>query len=418
MWSEFVKRCFAVIVVAFVIANGKVEAGPYSALVMEVESERVLYSRNADELRHPASLTKMMTLYMVFDALARGEISMNDRFRTSAYAASRSPSKLGLRVGETITVEEGILGLVTQSANDAATVLAEGLGGSESNFAYQMTRKARDLGMTDSIFHNASGLPDPNQITTARDMFRLGKALLKHFPQYYAYFSTERFNFRNRSFHNHNHLLNNYPGTDGIKTGFVNSSGFNLVASARRDGHRLIGVVFGGPTHSRRDAHMRAILDDGFAQLEGREPALNIAGFEPSNTPVLLRRPDIGEVGQPVRLSKRNARLLAKAEARNNTRAGQVDLGDRSSTKGSASSWQIRLGEFAKGDAAEQRLSQALRAAPYPLRNAKVAVASKMHRGHKTYIAVLRGVSKDEAQQACKALRGKGLGCAPTLALR
>ncbi|NJD08394.1 MAG: D-alanyl-D-alanine carboxypeptidase [Methylococcaceae bacterium] len=389
-------------------------AVPYSALVAEAESERALYSRNADELRHPASLTKMMTLYMVFDAVARGELSLNDQFSTSAYAASRSPSKLGLRVGESITVEECILGLVTQSANDAATVLAEGLGGTESNFAYLMTRKAHELGMSDTVFKNASGLPDPNQITTARDMFRLGKALLKDFPQFYSYFATEHFVFRNRTFHNHNHLLDTYPGADGIKTGFVNSSGFNLVASARRDNRRLIGVVFGGPSHSRRDAHMRELLDEGFAQLEGRQPNLAINGFEQLTPPPLLRRPDSIELPKGRRAAAARTRLAAlKAEA-----AGQGDIADRVGGRDSKPGWQVRLGEFSRSDAAQQRLSQALKTAPFALRHAQVAVSAKVQRGKKAYQASFRGISREAALAACQALRGKGIGCLPAVASR
>jgi D-alanyl-D-alanine carboxypeptidase len=400
-------------VVLTLLADVPALAVPYSALVAEVESERVLYSRNADELRHPASLTKMMTLYMAFDALARGELSLGDQFSTSAYAASRSPSKLGLRAGETITVEECVLGLVTQSANDAATVLAEGLGGSESGFAELMTRKAHELGMSDTVFHNASGLPDPNQITTARDMFRLGKALLKDFPQFYSYFATEHFTFRNRTFHNHNHLLDSYPGADGIKTGFVNSSGFNLVASARRDNRRLIGVVFGGPTHSRRDAHMRDLLDEGFAQLEGREPNLAINGFEPLHPPALLRRPGSTERPKGRRAAGRTRLVVAKTEV-----AGQGDVADRIGGRDRKPDWQVRLGEFAHSDAAQQRLSQALKTAPFPLRHAKVAVSAKLQRGKKAYHAAFRGISREDALAACQALRGKGIGCLPAVASR
>lgn len=408
-------RCLLPVLLGLLVA-APAFAVPYSALVAEVESERVLYSRNADELRHPASLTKMMTLYMAFDALARGDLSLNDRFPASAYAASRSPSKLGLRAGDSITVEECILGLVTQSANDAATVLAEGLGGTESNFAFLMTRKAHDLGMSDTVFHNASGLPDPNQITTARDMFRLGKALLKDFPQFYSYFATEHFTFRNRTFHNHNHLLDSYPGADGIKTGFVNSSGFNLVASARRDNRRLIGVVFGGPSHSRRDAHMRELLDEGFAQLDGHEPNLTIAGFESLNPPALLRRPGSGELPKGRRVTARERMATAKAKAEATT--GQGDIADRSGARDGKPDWQVRLGEFAHSDAAQQRLSQALKTAPFPLRHAKVAVSAKVQRGKKAYQAVFRGISREDALAACQALRGKGIGCLPVVASR
>jgi D-alanyl-D-alanine carboxypeptidase len=255
-------------------------ARDYSALVVEPESGRVLYEKYAHELRHPASITKMMTLYLVFEALERGEITLNTPLTVSRYAMLRPPSRLGLTAADSLSVEDAILALVTRSANDAASVIAENLGGSEPAFGDRMTAKARSLGMKDSVFRNASGLPDPEQVTTAWDMYRLGRALITDFPRYYPYFSTPRFYYQGRSFDNHNHLMETYPGMDGIKTGFINSSGFNLVASAKRNGKRLIGVVFGGPSAVRRDRHMRDILNDGFAQLEGAAPGLVVADFE------------------------------------------------------------------------------------------------------------------------------------------
>lgn len=284
----------ALLVLGFAPSAG---AMPYSALVVEVESDRVLYQQNADELRHPASLTKMMTLYLLFEALSRGQLALTDSMTASAHAVSKPPSRLGLKAGDTLTVEEGILGLVTQSANDAATVIAETLGGTEPAFAEIMTQKARQLGMNNTVFRNAQGLPDPDQWTTAWDMYRLGKALIKNFPQYYTYFATEKFWFAGREFHNHNHLLGKCAGVDGIKTGFINSSGFNLVASSKRNGTRLVGVVFGGPTHHRRDAHMRDILEDGFAQLEGHEPSVHLTSFDsPVPKPVIAMRTPVEPV--------------------------------------------------------------------------------------------------------------------------
>lgn len=271
---------FCVLCIAAIAMTPRAEAREYSALVVEPESGRVLYEKFANELRHPASVTKMMTLYLVFEALERGDITLNTPFNVSRNAVLRPPSRLGLAPGDTLSVEDAILGLVTRSANDAATVIAENLGGSEAAFADMMTAKARSLGMHDTVFRNASGLPDPEQVTTAWDMYRLGRALLKNYPRYYPYFSTPRFYYRGQSFDNHNHLMETYPGMDGIKTGFINSSGFNLVASARRNGARLIGVVFGGPSAVRRDNHMREILDDGFAQLDGAPAAFIVADFE------------------------------------------------------------------------------------------------------------------------------------------
>lgn len=391
----------------------RAEAGPYSALVVEVESERVLFSQNAEELRHPASLTKMMTLYLVFEALSRKQWTLNDTMVASRYAVSRPPSRIGLRAGESISVEEGILALVTQSANDAATVIAEALGGSEPGFAAMMTAKARQLGMNNTVFHNASGLPDPDQVTTAWDMFRLGKALLKHFPEYYAYFSTDHFYFRNRSFRNHNHLLKNYPGTDGIKTGFVNASGFNLVASARRNGNRLIGVVFGGSTHGRRDAHMRDILDDGFDRLEGREPVQRYAMLEPSDVPTLLRRPPSIESIRE-RPNFRAPKAIKDSAAGED--ASQGDIPDRKRGRRGQSSWQVRVGQFKEEKQAEQRLGLAMKAAPFALRNGKAAISRRSSRGKKSYIAYFKGLARDDASLACKELGRKRIQCSSILA--
>lgn len=282
-----------------ILLSGAAVAGTYSALVADVDTEQVLYERNADELRHPASLTKMMTLYLVFEALSEGRLFSDTMFRASRFAVLRPPSKLGLEVGDTLTVEEGILGLVTRSANDAAATIAEGMAGSESAFAAAMTDKARQLGMSRTVFRNASGLPDPNQVTTAWDMFRLGKALNKNFPRFYGYFSTPAFYYQGHSFANHNHLMETYAGMDGIKTGFINASGFNLVASAQRDGHRLIGVVFGGPSARRRDALMRELLDDGFAQLEGASPATHYVEFDRPAAALIASRPESDELAEP-----------------------------------------------------------------------------------------------------------------------
>lgn len=405
-------------ILSFFLAVGlasNAEAGPYAGLVVEVESERVLYTQNAEELRHPASLTKMMTLYLVFEALSRGQLSLSDRLRVSSFAVSRPPSKLGLRTGETISVEEGILALVTQSANDAATVLAEALGDTEPDFAAQMTQKARQLGMSNTVFHNASGLPDPNQVTSAWDMFRLAKALLKNFPQYYPYFSTESFQFRNRSFHNHNHLLNTFAGADGIKTGYVNASGFNLVASARRNGVRLIGVVFGGNTHARRDAHMRSILDAGFAKLDGREPNQRMAGIEADESRVLLRRPppierDSDSDAEPVR----EIRIAGK---HGKTRShDEGDGAERAGGRDEKRSWRVQVGQFVQENPAEKRLAQALKMAPFAFRNAKGAVMTRGHRGKKLYIAYFSGLTKQDADLACQSLRRKKMECSPAFA--
>ena len=274
-----------IVLLVFGVLNQSAHAGDYSALVVDPETDRVLYERYADELRHPASVTKIMTLYLVFEALDRGELTLNTPLKVSRNAVLKPPSRLGMTPGDSLAVEDAIMALVTRSANDVATVIAENLGGSEAEFAAMMTAKARMLGMRDTVFRNASGLPDPQQVTTAWDMYRLGKAVITDFPRYYPYFSTPKFFYRGQSFDNHNHLMETYYGMDGIKTGFINSSGFNLVASAKRGGKRIIGVVFGGPSAARRDDHMREILDDGFSQLGGNPPGFIEADFDRPLTP-------------------------------------------------------------------------------------------------------------------------------------
>ncbi len=241
-------------------------------ILLDAETGQVLSEQNADVLTYPASLTKMMTLYLTFEALNQGRIRLDQQLPVSVEAAAHSPSKLGLTPGDSVSVQELILGVVTRSANDAAGVLAEGLGGSEGNFARMMTWKARQLGMQHTWYQNASGLPNPEQRTTARDVARLALAIYHQFPREYRYFSTQEFEFRGQVIHSHNHLLEWYQGADGIKTGFVNASGFNLAASAVRDGHRLLGVIMGGRSARSRDQQMASLLDQGFAVLNSGRP--------------------------------------------------------------------------------------------------------------------------------------------------
>ncbi len=253
---------------AVTTAAAQIGSERYAAIVTEARSGNVLIAASPDEQLYPASLTKMMTIYMAFDALRDGRTSLSSLVQVSAQAAAMPPSRLGLVAGMSLTVEEAILALVTKSANDAAAALGEHLGGgSEHRFAQLMTLRARALGMTRTTFRNASGLPDLDQVSTARDMALLGRRLQQDFPERFAYFSTPHFVFRGRTHWNHNRLLQEYDGTDGIKTGYVNDSGFNLVASAQRDGVRLVASVFGGRSGRERDRHMMALLDQGFASL-------------------------------------------------------------------------------------------------------------------------------------------------------
>ena len=232
----------------------------FSSIIVDGNSGATLSSNNPDGIRHPASLTKIMTLYLLFERLDAGKMKLDTEMDVSVRAAEQAPTKLGLRPGQTISVEDAIKGLVTRSANDAAVVIAEAIAGDEDDFANLMTRKARALGMTKTVYRNANGLPNDEQVTTARDQATLGRAIQDRFPRYYRYFSTSVFNYRGQSIRNHNRLLGNVEGVDGIKTGYTRASGFNLVTSMRRGNRHLVGVVLGGRSGGSRDAIMRNLL--------------------------------------------------------------------------------------------------------------------------------------------------------------
>lgn len=232
----------------------------FASIIVDGNSGSVLQATSPDGIRHPASLTKIMTLYLLFERLESGRMKLDTEMPVSQHAADQDPTKLNLRAGQTIRVEDAIKGLVTRSANDAAVVIAEAIGGDEDDFAQMMTRKARSLGMSKTVYRNANGLPNDEQVTTARDQATLGRAIQERFPRYYRYFATSTFNWRGQSIRNHNHLLGSVEGVDGIKTGYTRASGFNLVTSMRRGNRHLIGVVLGGRSGGSRDATMRNLL--------------------------------------------------------------------------------------------------------------------------------------------------------------
>lgn len=238
------------------------ETPAFAAIVVDANSGRTLYARNPDELRHPASVTKVMTLYLLFEQLERGRFRLDSPLEISPHAAAQAPSKLGLAPGQTIDVENAIKAVVTKSANDIAAAIAENIAGDEERFAEMMTRKAHALGMSRTHYANASGLPDSEQITTARDLTILGRAVQERFPAYYRYFSTPVFFYHGQAHRNHNHLLGRIDGIDGIKTGYTRASGFNLLTSVRRGGRRIVAVVMGGPTAAARDRTMARLIAD------------------------------------------------------------------------------------------------------------------------------------------------------------
>ena len=273
---------------AIAISSPAAANSKYAALVMDANTDKIIFSRNANQPRYPASLTKIMTLYLVFDELEAGRLTLNTRMKVSRRAANQKPSRLGLKPGSSIRVKDAILALVTKSANDVAVVIAEHISGRESKFATHMTKTAKSLGMTRTRFLNASGLPNRAQKTTAADMATLAIRIQEDFPQYYHYFGTKKFKWNGRTFRNHNNLLGKYRGTNGIKTGYIRASGFNLTSSVERDGKHLIGVVLGGKSARSRDRHMIKILNSAFPRAQAVTPAKQRTA---ANTPVPLSRP-------------------------------------------------------------------------------------------------------------------------------
>ena len=274
-------------------------AAQYAGIVMDAKTGKVLYSEDPDSPRYPASLTKMMTLYLVFEALEAGRIRLDSKVPVSAHASAEPPSKLGVRAGGSITVEQGIQALVTRSANDMATALGELLGGSEARFGQMMTTKARSLGMSKTTYRNAHGLPNDEQITTARDQARLSIALRQHFPQYYGYFSTRSFKFGKQTIGNHNRLLGVVRGVDGIKTGYTRAAGYNLATSVEADGRSIVGVVLGSTSGAKRNEQMKRLVAKYLPQASRNGATTNIiAKFRTADMPV-----QVADVVPPVAAS-------------------------------------------------------------------------------------------------------------------
>ncbi|WP_454627458.1 serine hydrolase [Bradyrhizobium cenepequi] len=281
----------------------------FSSIIVDGNSGSVLASNNPDGLRHPASLTKIMTLYLLFERLESGKMKLDTEMQVSEHASEQAPTKLGLRPGQTIKVEDAIKGLVTRSANDAAVVIAEAIGGEEDDFARMMTRKARSLGMSKTVYRNASGLPNDEQVTTARDQATLGRAIQDRFPRYYRYFSTTVFTYRGQSIRNHNHLLGSVEGIDGIKTGYTRASGFNLVSSIHRGNRHLVGVVMGGRSGGSRDAIMRSLLAEN---LEKAATVRTAAAITEKNAD---GNTDVAEADTPSRGYEQPAQVTSSAAA-------------------------------------------------------------------------------------------------------
>jgi len=372
---------------------------------MDAKTGKVLFSRNANALRYPASLTKMMTLYVTFQELQAGRIRKNTRFRVSRLAARQAPSKLGLKAGQRISVEKLILALSIKSANDAAVVLAEGISGTHVRFARRMTTTARGLGMKRTTFKNANGLPNRRQRTTARDMSILALRLMSDFPKYYPYFRKRSFTYAGRTYYSYNRLLRNYAGTDGIKTGYTRASGFNLTSSVRRKNKHLIGVVMGGRTSKWRDRHMRTILTRAFPKAKASSIRVAKRGrrIKPKNLRKVVSKIDQRQRRKLTRLIAQNS-LKPQARTRKTTpvRQPSADL---------SSLWKIQVGAFALRSMAKDRLDFILRKKFKPLKGAKPNIVRAKKNGRDLYRVRFAGLDEDGAEAVCMSLQDDEVGC-------
>lgn len=403
IWLAAALACLSVLLLTSAAdARGKARGAKQelTSIVIDADTGSVISEFKADASHYPASLTKMMTLYLIFEALEKHRIRPETEFTVSAHAAGMSPTKLGLQPGETIAVRDIILGLVTQSANDAAVVAAEGLAGSEELFAQRMNAKAHALGMSRTEFYNASGLPDPRQVTTARDLARLARALYRDFPGQYRNFATQEFMFRGAVYTNHNHLMERFAGMDGIKTGYIRASGFNLAASAVRNNQRLIGVVMGGESSRARDDKMAALLNAGFGQ-SAEDPIAALADA----TDAMEARSFSDRARQALRhLSPVSSAEAAVPQVRKPTHAshsGQTD-GD---------AWGIQVGAFAQRAGATRAAQEALGALPWAKGKTIAVQAPGAGEKSRLYRARIVGFTEKDADRACQTLHRKRAAC-------
>ena len=361
----------------------------YASIIVDAQTGQVIHATNSDTRNYPASLTKMMTLYMVFEALESGRMTLNTLLKVSRRAARQPASRLGLEAGETISTRNAILALVTKSANDVATVIAENMAGSERKFALSMTAAARKLGMSRTTFRNASGLPHRGQMSTARDMARLARVLLYRHARNYRYFSTAQFTYRGQTYRNHNKLLTTYEGADGIKTGYIRASGFNLVASAKRGEQRLIGVVFGGRSSAQRNSHMTSLLNKGFRILDGMPTTRTAAVKAPARAYARSKQATV---------SNSAARRDSSETSQENAKAGPR--------------WGVQVGAYARSSQAYESARAAVDLMPNTLSSGRIkVVVLKMRRGKTLHRARILGISKRQAYGACRYLEKRKIPC-------
>lgn len=434
MITRILGACLALVLTLAAFSAPAFGQDRYAAFVANMDTGEVLHARRADASRYPASLTKMMTLYMLFEAIERGELTLQTRMTMSREAASRPPSKLGVAVGGTITAETAIRALVIRSANDVAAMVGEHLAGSEAAFAERMTARAAELGLTATVFRNASGLPDANQRTTARDMARLAHALHRDFPQYFHYFGERSFRHGDRTYTNHNTLVGRVSGIDGLKTGYIRASGFNVVVTGQRDGTRLVAVVMGGATAPVRDAHAEELVEAAFSTLDARRQGVLLASL---NAPRLspIREQEIltaelsgmpgptamgsaaagnGEAAPPVRVVLEDTSDLARpATAQPAMALEEPNLLAAASAGSSAptlSGWAVQVGAFGSEAVARARLETVLGLAP-ELGTGRAVTEAIQRDGRTLWRARFDAIEQNTARTVCARLARLNEAC-------
>ena len=385
----------------------------YAAIVIDADSGRVIHEVEATHRWYPASLTKVMTIYMTFSALQTGNLHLRDTLIVSKHASRQPSSKLGLRNGQAISVEQAILAVTTRSANDAAVLLAETLGGNEQNFAAMMTQQARSMGMYNTSFQNASGLPDLEQVSSARDLALLSAALIRDFPQYYSYFSAREFNYKGRVLPNTNRILKTYPDADGLKTGYTCGSGYNLIASAKRNGHRLIGVLLGAHSSAERFKQMANLLDLGFEKSQAGALGLPVSQIRDANfEPPPFQLSSNHCAGSAAQMGADSGSISSTSHQSTKKRTSQSKTKSKTvASKASASDWAVLLGDHSRKTDADSSLKKARSVLGSHANNGQPQVVKIKLKGRSVWRTEWIRLDKSQARNFCKKLRAKGRNC-------
>lgn len=410
--NNTVKMGFLALFILIFSLSNQVQANPlYASIVIDADTGEILHESRADAARYPASLTKMMTLYLLFEAMQQGRKTLESEMKVSSQSASMPQTNINLRSGDTISVSKAIPALIVRSANDVAVVVAEALGGTEDQFGRMMTDKARILGMHSTSFRNASGLPNMEQKTTAKDMVILATRLQKDFPQYYHYFSTQSFHYKGVTYNSHNRMVRNTAGVDGMKTGYIRASGFNIATSAKRGNRRLIAVVMGGKAAASRDQHMNRLLDRAFAQAATNSShsakVLSDLNLRASiSIPVPKYKPEpileIMPESKPLLLSE-NASSQVVTPLLNQS---ELSVKPQSKTVVNNGKWAVQVGTFMAQESAQARVMAATRWV-----TGEMVVTEVEIRDQKYYRARLEGLQEDQARAACQNLAQQGIEC-------